>query len=584
MRRLATLLIFFFALHGLDAQPDLRFVEPVTGFTSPVDITGSGDGSERLFIVEQAGNIKIYDQSTSSTLATNFLTITDRVRSGGERGLLGLAFHPDFATNGHFFVNYTTRARNGLVNGTTVVSRFTAAIGTNTADANTELVILTVNQPFSNHNAGDLAFGPNGFLHIPTGDGGGGGDPNQSGQDPLSLLGKMLRIDVDNTVVGGPNYGIPADNPFVGNAGVRDEIWALGLRNPWRISFDREKGDLWIGDVGQGLREEVDFEAVGSAGGMNFGWDCREGFLDYPAGTSGSPGSSSPNCVEGTTYDEPVFDYLRDGTTGGFSITGGYLYRGGADDLVGYYICADFATSNFFLYPPGGGTVTVDGDAPLFSPSTFGEDDNGELYVFSYTDNGNGTFYRVTTLRSMPVELTEWKAEVQDKDVLLSWQTAAEIGAADYVIERSGNGVDFASLATILATGTTTESTDYSFTDVEPLAGRSYYRLRQRDLDGAEELFPVRSVIFRSGSASAPEITPNPTQRDLTITIPELQESGPVNVQLFATDGRRVFEHVRLDQAGRHQYDYILPELPAGVYRVLVRYDGEVFQQNLVIR
>ena len=224
--------------------------------------------------------------------------------------------------------------------------------------------------------------------------------------------------------------------------------------------------------------------------------------------------------------------------------------------------------------------MIVDGSSPAFSPSTFGEDDNGELYVFSY----GGTFYRVTTLLSMPVELTAWTAQVQDKDVLLSWQTAVEIGAADYVIERSGNGVIFSSIATIMAIGNTTESTDYSFTDAEPLAGRSYYRLRQRDLDGAEELFPVRSVIFRSGSAMAPEITPNPARRDLRITIPELQENGAVNVQIFATDGRRVFEHVRLDEAGRHQYNYILPALPAGVYRVVVRYDGEVFQQNLVIR
>lgn len=580
MRTLTTLLVFFFALHGIDAQPDLRFVEPVSGFSDPVDITGSGDGSERLFIVEQAGNIKIYDQSTNTTLATNFLTITDRVRSGGERGLLGLAFHPNFATNGHFYVNYTTRTRNGLSNGTTVIARYTAAIGANTVDPATEQVVLSIVQPFSNHNAGDLAFGPDGYLYVPTGDGGSGGDPNQSGQDPLALLGKMLRIDVDNPVIGGTNYGIPADNPFVGNPNVRDEIWALGLRNPWRISFDRVTGDLWIGDVGQGLREEVDFEAAGSGGGMNFGWDCREGFLDYPAGTPGSPGTSSPNCVEGTTYDLPVFDYSRNGVTGGFSITGGYLYRGSADDLVGYYICADFASANFFLYPPGGGSLEVEGTSPVSSPSTFGEDDNGELYVFSY----GGTFYRVTTLRSMPVELTSWTAEVQDKDVLLTWQTATETGAADYVIERSSNGVDFASIASILANGNTTESTDYTFTDTEPLAGRSYYRLKQRDLDGTEELFPVRTVIFRSVSAPAPEITPNPTKRDLSITIPELQENGAVNVQLFATDGRRVFEHVRLDEAGRHQYNYVLPELPAGVYRLIVRYDGEVFQQNLVIR
>jgi hypothetical protein len=580
MRILITLLVLFVVQLSLDAQPDLRFVEPVSGFADPVDITGAGDGSERLFIVEQAGIIKIYNQATETTLGTPFLNITDRVRSGGERGLLGLAFHPEFSTNGHFYVNYTTIARNGLFNGTTVISRFTAAEGANTANANTELVLLTINQPFSNHNAGDLAFSPDDdYLYIPTGDGGSGGDPLQSGQDPMSLLGKMLRIDVDNPA-GGLNYGIPADNPFVGNTSVRNEIWALGLRNPWRISFDRQTHDLWIGDVGQGLREEVDFEAAGSPGGMNFGWDCREGFLDYPAGSPGSPGSSSPNCVEGTTYDEPVFDYVRNSSIGGFSITGGFSYRGSADDLEGYYICADFASSNFFLYPPGGGTLLVDGSGPINNPSTFGEDDDGELYAFDY----GGTFYRVTTLLSLPVELIAWMAEVQDKNVLLSWQTVAEVGAADYVLERSGNGVDFFTLATVLATGTTTETTDYSYTDLEPLAGRSYYRLRQRDLDGAEELFPVRSVIFRSGSAAAPIITPNPAQRDLSITIPELQENGPVNVQIFAADGRRVFEHVRLDEAGRHQYDYILPELPAGVYRVVVRYDDEVFQQNLVIR
>lgn len=371
MKIILPFLLFAFLPFTAVSQPVLEFVDAVSGFNTPVDLTGAGDGSERLFITEKDGRIRVYDQATATVQAANFLDITDRVTANGERGLLGLAFHPDFATNGCFFVNYTTVARNGLSTGTTVIARYKAAPGATTVDPATELVLLSIPQPFSNHNAGDLAFGPDGYLYIPTGDGGGGGDPRNNSQNPRSLLGKMLRIDVDNQDAG-LNYAIPATNPFVGDTSVLDEIWAIGLRNPWRISFDRSTGALWIGDVGQGQREEVNFQPAGSAGGQNYGWDCREGLIDYDENSD----PSSPLCATVGTLTEPVFDYTRSSTTGGTSITGGFVYRGHASDLLGYYLAADFNSNRFFLYPAAGGTMEFQNQSTISSISSFGEDDN----------------------------------------------------------------------------------------------------------------------------------------------------------------------------------------------------------------
>ncbi len=575
MRVLFTL-AFSLSLAAVFAQPQLRFLAPVSGFNKPVDITGAGDGSKRLFIVEQPGRIRVFDQTTESVQANDFLDITYRVQDNrNERGLLGVAFHPDFANNGFFYVNYTTIARNGYPDGSTVISRFTATPGATVVDTLTEVVLLNFAQPFNNHNAGDLAFGPDGYLYIPTGDGGGAGDPNDNGQDPQQLLGKMLRIDVDNNDAG-LNYAIPPTNPFVADGSVRNEIWAFGLRNPWRISFDRETGDLWIGDVGQRQREEVNREPANHPGGLNYGWDCREGFVAY----DGDDDPISPRCNGSTIYTDPAFDYPRNVTNGGFSVTGGYVYRGSAADLRGWYICADFASGNFFLYPAAGGALFVENDAPVNSPSCFGEDDDGELYVFAY----GGTFYRITTLMSMPVDLISWTATATEKAVQLAWQTATETATKDFVVERSADGIAFQPILTVPAAGNSSDPLSYQVTDEHPLPGVSFYRLRQRDEDGASELFAVRTVHFAAQEQAAPVFRPNPVLQDLFVDVPRRLTNGAVTLEVFATNGQKVYTRSSLAGAEAQTFSFVLPELAAGVYTARLSYDGEVFLQKLMIR
>ena len=328
------------------------------GFNRPLDIQNARDGSGRLFIVEQAGVIRILQNG--ALLETPFLDISERVESGGnEQGLLGLAFHPDFVNNGFLYVNYTEQG------GHTVIARF-SAVG-DTADPNSEVRLLGVQQPFPNHNGGTLAFGPDGYLYIGLGDGGSGGDPQGNGQNLNTLLGKILRIDVNN----GSPYAIPADNPF-GN-----EIFHYGLRNPWRFSFDSLTGDLWIGDVGQGSWEEIDFLTPGTPGGVNFGWNAYEAMHEY------TPGGQIEN------YRPPLFEYSH---SEGCSVTGGYVYRGSMLEWQGVYFYGDFCNGKVWgalrtvtaTEETSVSTVLFETGAAITS---FGMDELGEIYLADR--NGN---------------------------------------------------------------------------------------------------------------------------------------------------------------------------------------------------
>lgn len=376
-------ILFFLLLSGsllLHAQinPLLDFVEIASGLTEPVDITHAGDS--RIFVVEQPGRIQVVD-SSGQLLATPFLDIRQRVRDfRNEQGLLGLAFHPDYATNGYFYVNYIDN------DGDTQVSRFSRdANDPNQADPSSELKLLDFNQPFSNHNGGQLAFGPDGYLYIATGDGGSGGDPLNNSQNRQSLLGKMLRIDVNS----GNPYSIPADNPFVNDASTRDEIWAIGLRNPWRFSFDPLNGDMWIGDVGQDDEEEISRESGGSAGGVNYGWRCREGNSTYNTG-----GCTGP-------YTNPVYAYSHPAFTDQ-SVTGGYVYRGqDHPGMYGYYFFADYEQGDFWIilsdslqgFPVSHGNVSIFGQGV----STFGVDHRGELY---FANHRTGQIFQIVDKRT----------------------------------------------------------------------------------------------------------------------------------------------------------------------------------------
>jgi glucose/arabinose dehydrogenase len=356
------LLLFPCLLFSQDIELELF----ASDFTNPVSVKHAGD--DRLFVVERDGIIKIVN-TDGTTNATAFLNIDARVLSGGERGLLGLAFHPQYATNGFFYVNYINNSGN------TVVSRFsTNPTNSNVADDTTEEILLTISQPFTNHNGGDLAFGNDGYLYIGLGDGGSGGDPGDRSQDLTTLLGKMLRIDVDNTQ-GGNNYAIPADNPYP-NAEETDalpEIWASGLRNPWRFSFDSETTDLWIADVGQNQIEEINMVASNQAG-LNYGWRCYEGDQVY---------DTSGNCPTNTNeLTFPIAQYTH--TNGACSISGGYRYRGAAQpNLFGLYFFADYCSNRIGILENDGGNwnMTFTDSYTGNGWTAFGEDINGEIYV-----------------------------------------------------------------------------------------------------------------------------------------------------------------------------------------------------------
>ncbi|MFQ5582909.1 MAG: PQQ-dependent sugar dehydrogenase [Calditrichia bacterium] len=342
-------------------------------FTRPVDLQNSGDGSNRIYVVEQRGMIYVFANDSNVTQRKVFLDIRGRVDdSGNEMGLLGLAFHPDYENNGYFYVDYTAGNPRR-----TVISRFSVSTANpDSADENSELILLTVNQPYSNHNGGQIAFGPDNMLYISLGDGGLFDDPQNNGQNRATLLGSLLRIDVDTTS-GNLNYAIPPDNPFVGNPnGYREEIYAFGLRNPWRFSFDHVTAQLWAGDVGQDHWEEVDIIRSGG----NYGWRKMEGFHCY----------IPPSCdTSGQNIINPVWEY---GHNLGVSITGGYVYRGpGVPELTGKYIYSDYGSGRIWALEYDGvnstNSLLIDTNKNI---SSFGVDENNELYICSF----DGKIYR----------------------------------------------------------------------------------------------------------------------------------------------------------------------------------------------
>ncbi|HNJ96078.1 MAG TPA: PQQ-dependent sugar dehydrogenase, partial [Ferruginibacter sp.] len=387
--------------------PVLVYSPVVTsGLSSPVDVVNAGDGSNRLFVVQQGGQVRIV--SGGALLPGNFLDIPDSISGGGERGLLSIAFHPNYESNRYFFVYYTNTA------GDLRITRFQTQAGNpNAADESTGVVILTIPHPtYSNHNGGKLNFGADGHLYFATGDGGSGGDPDNNSQNGNSLLGKMIRINVDNFTTP-PYYTIPADNPYVTNPSVRDEIFAMGLRNPWRWSFDKQTNDMWIADVGQGAWEEVNFRTLATSGGINYGWRCYEGNAAY--NTSG--------CLPQSSYIAPIFVYPHNSATGGFSITGGHVYRGSEyAAMVGYYICADYVSGNTWLIKSNGagGWNTTQQNGLPGNISGFGEAENSDLYALSR----NGSLYKVITSTVLPVTLLDLKATSLNGYNEISWRTA----------------------------------------------------------------------------------------------------------------------------------------------------------------
>ncbi len=405
---------FAFVFYCFNASAQITLTQFATGLAVPVAIEHCGD--DRLFIVEQSGRIQILD-SNGVKNTTPFLTITDRVKYGGEQGLLGVAFPPDFLTSGYFYVDYTSQP-----SGATRISRFRVSpLNPDTADRASEEILLTIYQPYSNHNGGHVSFGPDGYLYIGMGDGGSGGDPGNRAQNPDSLLGKILRLAVDPTI---PGYSIPPTNVFAGDTSLgRPEIYTLGMRNPWKYSFDRLTGDLWIADVGQNVYEEIDFQPAGTASGLNYGWRCYEANTAYSTG----------GCLPQSSYVAPVYNYAHTG--GACSISGGYVYRGAKySDMYGRYFYADYCVSTIQMLSKNGTTYTnanlgtLGGAASIVS---FGEDKWGEMYCSGIN---SGIIYKFSSTICAPVAAINGgtKDTITDCGTGSVWLTLPASNSASY--------------------------------------------------------------------------------------------------------------------------------------------------------
>ncbi|MEM8487995.1 MAG: PQQ-dependent sugar dehydrogenase [Bacteroidota bacterium] len=420
MRFIKPVFLLFFGLCAfLPAQAQIA-LELETAFDNlffsrPVDIQHAGDGSNRLFVVEQhSGKIIVFDNDQNASTSNTFLDLT--VNTGNEEGLLGLAFHPDYETNGHFFVYYSTSSPRR-----SVISRFTVdAANPNAADPSSELVIMEIGQPYSNHNGGQLAFSPlDGFLYIGLGDGGDGGDPDENGEDPKTLLGSILRIDVNNSTANEP-YAIPADNPFVGNVeNFREEIFAYGLRNPWRFSIDPQTGDIWAGDVGQGSREEIDLIEKGK----HYGWDVMEASLCF---------EPRNNCVT-TGLTTPVWEYNRNE---GISVTGGHVYRGTrVPEISGKYIYADYVSGRIWaLTVTEDDTTNVEIVRATFNVPAFGVSENGELFIAGF----DGKLHRFVETKSTATEDPAVPEQQHNLGANFPNPTSGET-TIPFTLSRSGN-------------------------------------------------------------------------------------------------------------------------------------------------
>ena len=439
--------------------PQVALVKKLSGFSKPVHVTNAGDGSGRLFVVEQQGRIRIV--KNGALLSEPFLDISDRVSCCGERGVLSVAFPPGFPGPG-LYVDYTD------LNGDTVISRFfVSQTNPDVADARGEEVILHIAQPFANHNGGQLAFGPDGYLYIGMGDGGSEGDPLNNAQNPASLLGKILRIGPPS---GSPIYFVPPSNPFVGQPGWRPEIWALGLRNPWRFSFDRKTGDLYIADVGQDTREEVDFQAASSAGGENYGWRIMEGTACY----------NPPNCnPAGLVF--PVTDYTHSG--GDCAVTGGFVYRGlSYAGLEGIYLYGDYCTGRIRgLRRRATGWETHEFLTAGFSLSTFGEDERGEVYLVDY---GGGLLYQLVDASGPSTSLT-----------------------VPVVVDVVGaGGSRFTSELTLTNRGTTPVSFDLTYTPAETLGASGGGTISEAVDTGRQTTIPDAIAYLRQKGLEIPSV------------------------------------------------------------------------------
>lgn len=558
----------------LDAYPNLDF-DKIT------DIQSAGDGSGRIFVVEQEGTIEVFSNNGSVTETETFLNLSSQVTCCGERGLLGLAFHPDYSNNGRVFVNYTTTVFDQLVSR---ISKFVASPETGDVDRRSETVLLQVAQAFTNHNAGQLQFGPDGYLYAGLGDGGGSGDPLENGQDPTTLLGTMMRLNVDGGGMppdcGGPDagYTIPADNPFVDDDSTCNEIFAYGFRNPFRFSFGPEER-LWVADVGQDRREEIDWVEAGG----NYGWNTMEGSLCF------DPNSG----CDRTGLELPVWEYDHEV---GRSVTGGYVVtEGGCSYIQGDYVFADFVSGRIWRLQPD--QLSSESENPSFQESdllldtgfqisTFGVAPDGTILISSYGDAAPIYRFNCSTL---PVELVSLDAsQVRQHAVELTWQVASEQTNAGFEVQQKSERRTWAKVGFVESAaqdGTTTERNTYRFVAKNLKVGTHHFRLRQVDLDGSSTLTEPTTVNIAMTQAlriTAP--SPNPARETATLSF-AVQERAPARITLYNMLGQRertLYEGTPL--AGESQRIRIETSvLASGTYIIRLEAGGKTASRRLTV-
>jgi glucose/arabinose dehydrogenase len=531
-------------------------VPGAVGLQAPVEVVNAGDGTNRLFIVQQNGVIRIYETGTGLRTDT-FLFIRHRIAFGGEEGLLSLAFHPAYETNGYFYIYYNN------LNGDITVARYQVSANPNRADSLSGVSILDIAHPTnSNHNGGHLQFDTDSTLYFATGDGGSGNDPPGNAQNTLSRLGKMLRLKV-YTDPGPPYFEAPDNNPFIGNASYDSLIWAYGLRNPFRWSFDRLTGDMWIGDVGQGAKEEVNFRAGSSTGGENYGWRCYEGSIRTP----GVPACDPPN------YFPPIFDY-NNPASGSSSVVGGYVYRGNQyPSLYGYYITSDVYTDSIYLIKPNGsGGWKILRDKSLFNfVVSFGEGEDGKLYAVS---QGTGSIYEVLPSATLAVSLGNFFAKHTSTGNEIKWNTVNEEGIAKFIVEYSFHGNNFIKAGEVTANGNA-DGSSYSF--MHQLSDNKtavFYRLAIIEANNSIRYSVVVKIDKRGGGY---QIYPT-LVRDGKLYVNT--DDNVRKIQVLNRNGSLVYEKKLQAPAG--QITVQLPPLSKGLY--VVRLVGNsVYSEKIIL-